>query len=154
MCGIAMQPSYPTGVKDATPGPSPGPSPPAPPAPSTTHYEDPKDGCQSDEVDIQIQGVSGSICAPSCSLFSPCPTDVPAGVTVSPRCALQDSSTHKKYCALICTPSKTDDQCGENASCKFAQMGIGVCTYDDSKKKTAPLNVELSADAGQSSVVV
>merc|ERR1719267_527103 len=31
MCGIAMQPSYPTGVKAAS-GPSPGPSPPSPPS--------------------------------------------------------------------------------------------------------------------------
>jgi hypothetical protein len=160
MCGIALQPSYPTGVTDATPGPSPGPSPPsppsppAPPTPSSTHYEDPKDGCQSDEVDIQIQGVTGSVCAPSCSLFKPCPTDVPAGVTVSPQCALQDSSTHKKYCALICTPSKNDDQCGENASCKSVQVGIGICTYDDSKKETVSLNVELSAADDESTVVV
>merc|ERR1712072_1563502 len=53
-CGIATQPSYPTGVK-ASSGPSP--SPPSPP--SDTHYEDPKGGCKSDEVDIQIQGVPG-----------------------------------------------------------------------------------------------
>jgi len=159
MCGIAQQPSYPTGVKAAAPGPSPGPSPPSPPAPpappspSTTHYEDPKDGCQSDEVDITIQGVSGGVCAPSCSLFKPCPTDVPEGVTANPQCALQDSATHKKYCALICTPDKDDDQCGENASCKSVQMGIGVCTYDDSKKLTLSLEVELTSER-ESSVVV
>merc|ERR1739845_1728 len=76
-CGIAQQPSYPTGVKAASPSPGPSP-PPSPPAPSDSHYEDPKDGCQSDEVDISIQGVSGSVCAPSCGFFKPCPTDVPA----------------------------------------------------------------------------
>merc|ERR1719248_222484 len=64
-CGIAQQPSYPTGVKAAS-GPSPGPSPPAPPSPPSppspgkTHYEKPP--CQSDEVDASIQGVDGSIC--------------------------------------------------------------------------------------------
>merc|ERR1712060_460193 len=114
-CGLLSQPSYPV-VSGS--GPSPGPSPPTPPSPpsppspsGSSHYEDPKDGCQSDEVDIQIQGVSGAVCSPSCSLFKKCPTDVPAGVTVSPQCALQDSATHKKYCALICTQSKNDDQC-------------------------------------------
>jgi KDEL-tailed cysteine endopeptidase len=159
MCGIAQQPSYPTGAKAAAPGPSPGPSPPAPPSPpsppspSTTHYEDPKDGCQSDEVNIQIQGVTGSVCAPSCSLFKPCPTDVPSGVTVKPQCALQDSSTHKKYCALICTPQSEDDQCGENASCKSVQVGIGVCTYDDGKQLEGSVGVELKMEMGEPVVV-
>merc|ERR1712039_476908 len=38
-CGISQQPSYPT-----------PPSPPSPPSPSgSSHYEDPKGGCQSDE---------------------------------------------------------------------------------------------------------
>merc|ERR1711959_228403 len=51
-CGISQQPSYPTGAK------AEGPTPPSPPSPpSATHYEDPKGGCRSDEVDITIQGV-------------------------------------------------------------------------------------------------
>ena len=53
---------------------------------------------------------------------------MPAGVTASPQCALQDQSGNK-YCVLLCTPSVEDDQCGENASCKPIQ-GQGVCTYD------------------------
>merc|ERR1711985_223155 len=52
MCGIAEQASYPTGAKKAAPSPPSPPSPPPPPSPSTSHYEDPKGGCQSDEVDI------------------------------------------------------------------------------------------------------
>merc|ERR1711982_231541 len=77
-CGISQQASYPTGAKAASgpsPGPSPGPSrptppsPPSPPSPSgSSHYEDPKGGCQSDEVDIQIQGLSGAVCSPACPL--------------------------------------------------------------------------------------
>merc|ERR1712039_946816 len=75
---------------------SPSSAPPAPPAPasqspSSTHYEDPKDGCRSDEVKITIQGVSGSDCVPACTLGIFCPSDVPAGVTAKPQCALQDS---------------------------------------------------------------
>ena len=59
-------------------------------------------------------------------------------VHVAPQCALQDSSTGKKYCALICSPTAVikdqkaaDAQCGTNATCKSVQMGIGICTYDD-----------------------
>jgi C1A family cysteine protease len=139
-CGIAQQPSYPTGAKSE--GPSPPPSPPSPPSPPTppappsppsgSHYEDPKGGCRSDEIDIQIQGVQGAVCSPSCTLGIFCPKDVPTGVTARPTCALQDSSTQKKYCALICTPGADDNQCGENASCKSIQ-GVGICTYDDDK---------------------
>merc|ERR1712054_109167 len=133
-CGLADgPPSYPTGAKAVGPGPGPSPG----PSPSDTHYEDPNDGgCQSDEVDIQIQGVSGSVCAPKCGLFKPCPTDLPDGVTATPQCALQDSSSGKKYCALLCSPSlpildqqAADDQCGEKASCKAIQT-VGICTYD------------------------
>jgi len=95
-----------------------------------SHYEDPSpDGCQSDEVKIEIQGLKGDFCSPACD-GSSCPTDVPSGVTAKPMCALQDSSSKKKYRALICTPSAGDAQCGANGSCKSIQS-VGVCTYDD-----------------------
>jgi len=138
-CGLANSASYPTGAKAAGPSPPspPGPSPPSPPA-GKTHYGDPKDGCLTDEVSITIQGVSGDVCSPSCSLIKKCPTDLPAGVTAGPQCALQDASSGKSYCALICSPTAeikdqkaADAQCGTNASCKSVQMGIGLCTYDD-----------------------
>jgi hypothetical protein len=155
MCGIAQQASYPTGAKKAAPSPpsppappsppSPPSPPPSPPSPSTSHYEDPKDGCQSDEVDISIQGVDGKVCAPSCSLFHPCPTDLPTGVTAKPQCALQDASSGKKYCALICSPSANDDQCGTNASCKSIQT-VGICTYDDDMKVTASVATDFKTE--------
>ena len=55
------------------------------------------------------------------------------------RCALKSaSSKFSKFCALICSPSlpildqkAADSQCGENASCKEAGTGVGICTYDD-----------------------
>lgn len=95
---------------------------------STPHYEDPKpNGCRSDEQAIQIQGLSGDFCTPKCSGMT-CPSDVPAGVTATPTCALQDTSGNK-YCALLCSPSK-NDACGSNASCKSIS-GVGICTYDD-----------------------
>jgi len=138
-CGLANSASYPTGAKAASPTPPspPGPSPPSPPA-GKTHYGDPKDGCLTDEVEISIQGVAGDVCSPGCSLLKACPTDLPAGVTAGPQCALQDASSGKSYCALICSPTAeikdqkaADAQCGTNASCKSVQMGVGLCTYDD-----------------------
>jgi len=142
MCGIAQQASYPTGVKAMGPvPPSPSPTPPSPTPPSppaSTHYEDPKGGCKTDEVEISIQGVTGDFCSPKCGFFKPCPTDIPTGVTAAPQCALQDSASKQKYCALICSPTAVikdqkaaDAQCGTNASCKSLQLGLGVCTYDD-----------------------
>merc|ERR1712032_842773 len=133
-CGISQQPSYPTGAKAA--GPSPGPAP-----PSATHYEDPKGGCRSDEVDITIQGIQGAVCSPACTMGIFCPSDVPAGVTAAPQCALQDSSTQKKYCALICSPSSNDAQCGTNASCKSIS-GTGLCTYDDAADTSKATSVK------------
>merc|ERR1711970_1008745 len=85
---------------------------------------------------IQIQGVSGAVCSPACTLGIFCPSDVPTGVTAAPQCALQDSSSGKKYCALICSPSSNDDQCGTNASCKSIQS-VGICPYDDAAAATS-----------------
>ena len=84
-------------------------------------------GCASDEKAFSITGVTGEVCAPSCT-SGPCPTDKPAGVTATPQCLLQDQSGNK-YCVLLCTPSVEDAQCGDKASCKSIQ-GEGLCTYD------------------------
>jgi len=138
-CGIATQPSYPTGAKAASPsppGPPTPPAPPSPPSPSGSHYEDPKDGCSSDETDLRIQGVSGAICAPACS-GTTCPADVPSGVTATPTCALKDSSSGKQYCALICSPGSSNAECGAGASCKSIQ-DTGICTYDDAGPSPGP----------------
>ena len=117
-CGIASQPSYPTGVSSVgpSPGPSPGPTP-SPPSPTPSpsgqaHYGAPP--CRSDEKAVQVQGVSGDFCSPSCTSGS-CPTDVPSGVTAKPACILQDTAGDK-YCALQCTPSALSFN-GENGEC-------------------------------------
>ena len=94
--------------------------------------------CMSDEVSIQIQGVTGPVCVPKCT-GTTCPTDKPAGASATPQCALQ-SSTGDKYCALICSPSvemlkypvfkrAADAQCGAGQSCKAIQT-VGICTCD------------------------
>eukprot|EP00908_Phaeocystis_cordata_P024057 Transcript_6532.p1 GENE.Transcript_6532~~Transcript_6532.p1 ORF type:complete len:481 (-),score=199.92 Transcript_6532:244-1686(-) len=109
-----------------------------PPPVDQTHYGDPKGGCLPDETETTIQGVRGDFCTPKCTLFRPCPTDVPPGVSARPQCALEDAKTAQKYCALICSTrlpiadqAAADKQCGANASCKPVQAGIGLCTYDD-----------------------
>mmetsp|Transcript_32655 Transcript_32655/g.78487 ORF Transcript_32655/g.78487 Transcript_32655/m.78487 type:complete len:449 (+) Transcript_32655:78-1424(+) len=124
-CGIlAGPPSYPVISGSPAPGPSPGPAPGPSPTPSSSHYEKPP--CQSDETEASLTGTGGSLCAPSCSGGS-CPTDVPAGVTATPQCALQDQSGNQ-FCALICSDDSQCDQSG-GASCSLIQPPIGVCTY-------------------------
>ena len=56
-----------------------------------------------------------------------------------------------RYCALICSPSANDDQCGTNASCKSVQASVGLCTYDDDKAVKSALNVKYT---GEKDVVV
>lgn len=123
----------------AGPGPSPGPSPgptPSPPSPSSSHYEKPP--CQSDEVNVEVQGVSGDLCAPSCTQGQ-CPTDVPSGVSARPQCVLQDSS-RSKYCALVCSSDGDCDTAG-GASCQILQ-NFGLCTYPESaNSNTCPITL-------------
>ena len=116
-------------------------------ATALAHYGDPNThGCESDELKIQIQGIPGNLCSPECDASGSCPTDVPAGATATPECALS-ASTGEQYCALICDPTveASDTQCGENASCKPGSASSGICTYDDmplppSSAHWAPVN--------------
>lgn len=133
MCGIAKQASYPTGATGMGPAPGPSPPGPSPPPPGPSHYEDPKDGCMSDEEPVRVQGIPGELCSPSCTSAA-CPTDVPAGVTADPQCVLQDAVHHQKRCALVCQHSS---QCGAGAKCHKPQPGIGLCTYEDKEQGDA-----------------
>lgn len=92
---------------------------------SLAHYGAPP--CKSDEAEAHIQGASGEVCAPPCGSGS-CPTDVPAGVSATPQCALQDASSGSKYCALVCN---SDSQCdtAHGASCAKIMAFMGVCVY-------------------------
>ena len=117
-----------------SPGPTPpGPTPPPPgPEPAATHYGDPYAGpCMADELNITVTGAGGAFCGASCGLFKKCPEDKPAtAVGGTPDCALEDSATDKKYCALMCTPSLNGPECGTKATCKTVQAGVGICTFD------------------------
>ena len=122
-CGIAQQPSYPTGAKPAPPRP------PAPP-PAPPHYGDPKKGCLPDETAVSKHNVTGSWCAPTCfPLLKPCPKDTPPGVTATPLCSIkaEDSSTGKRECALSCIVG-AGHGCGPNATCQGSGLS-GICTY-------------------------
>merc|ERR1712087_47382 len=143
-CGILSQTSYP--VVSGSPGPSPGPSPPgpspvpppSPPSPSgSTHYEKPP--CRSDEVDVQVQGLTGETCTPKCS-GTTCPTDVPAGTTAKPSCVLQDSSSGDKYCALTCFLGG----CPTGAKCEHIGL-TGICMYPSDGTATKTLTLASSA---------
>jgi len=125
-CGILMQASYPVAAK---PGPSPSTSSTSStPGPSGSHYEDPANGCASDEVAIQIQGVDGDICVPKCDVLGRCP-NAPDGVDATAQCALQ-TSEGDRYCALTCQFGQTCDP-SANLTCKKVQLLMGLCTYDD-----------------------
>merc|ERR1719399_531996 len=96
-----------------------------------THYGDPATGCESDEKAVQVQGVPGDFCSPSCTKAGACPSDVPSGVTAHPQCALK-SPTGDQFCALICQPSElrsngASGECG-TGTCESIQ-GVGLCTY-------------------------
>jgi len=126
-CGIQMNPSFPVvqGSPGPAPGPAPGPSP--PPSPSAPHYERPP--CQSDEQEVQIQGLQGVTCSPQCQGMS-CPTDVPTGTSAKPQCVLQDQSGDK-YCALTCFLGG----CPSGAKCRHSGF-TGLCMYDvDAEEK-------------------
>merc|ERR1712072_891523 len=117
------------------------------------HYGDPKNGCETDEQAVQVQGLSGDFCSPKCTgiLKTKCPTDVPSGATAKPQCALK-TTAGAKYCALICSPSTDeaslragDAQCG-TGSCQ-AISGVGLCTYKAAKKAIeAPMTVEVAVN--------
>jgi len=86
----------------------------------------------SDEQGVQVQGVSGDFCSPQCTgaLKMTCPSDVPAGTTVKPQCALKTTSG-AKYCALICQPGSNDSGCPTGATCQSIQS-VGLCTFPTS----------------------
>ena len=102
---------------------------------TSTHYGNPfTASCLSDEVNITITGLEGSVCSPQCKAGA-CPSDKPSDISATPTCALQDAQG-TQYCCLICAPAgiirdqkAADGACGNNASCRPIS-GVGVCTYN------------------------
>lgn len=104
--------------------------------PAAAHYGKPP--CASDEVEAEVQGANGTVCAPSCGAGS-CPVDVPSGVSAKPQCALQDASSGKHYCALLCS---SDSQCdtANGGKCSKVMVFIGICTYPATNSRAARLH--------------
>eukprot|EP00746_Dinoflagellata_sp_MGD_P009181 gnl/MRDRNA2_/MRDRNA2_118563_c0_seq1.p1 gnl/MRDRNA2_/MRDRNA2_118563_c0~~gnl/MRDRNA2_/MRDRNA2_118563_c0_seq1.p1 ORF type:complete len:150 (+),score=22.26 gnl/MRDRNA2_/MRDRNA2_118563_c0_seq1:90-539(+) len=101
---------------------------------STAHYGKPP--CLPDEQVVDAAG-RGTVCAPKCVKASApgfpgtCPTDVPAGTTLKPTCAIQDDNNpldpNARYCALTCFVGG----CPPGSSCQHILMlGLeGLCVY-------------------------
>jgi hypothetical protein len=141
-------------------GMSAAPTPQQSSALADTHYGDPCSaaGCLADEKVMTLGGVDGSACGPVCTGDTPCPTDVPAGVTATPNCAVPSGAD--TLCALICSPTAAirdqgaaDAQCGDGASCKPIS-GVGICTYDDCRPSPAPTPPGPTPIAGSSGIRV
>lgn len=133
-CGIAMQPSYPIAgeappVPPSPPGPPSPPSPPAPP--SSGPYDKPNNGqcAMANEQAVQITGLQGDFCSPSCSgLFHTCPK--PASGTAEAKCVLEtQGSSRPTNCALLCQPGAEDGGCPDGMTCEPIQ-GEGICLYN------------------------
>ncbi|CAE7381645.1 unnamed protein product [Symbiodinium sp. CCMP2456] len=92
-------------------------------ATNPTHYGNPSTGCESDEVDVRVSGLSGDFCSPKCNSSGVCPKDMPKGDAAVPECALR-TTTGDKYCGLVC---RSDSDCG-TGSCQTS-LGVGLCTY-------------------------
>jgi len=92
---------------------------------AATHYEQPP--CQYDEVQGEVQGASGYLCAPKCDESSyNCAVDTPSGSSAQPQCMLQDVD-RIAYCGLLC---QVDAQCPSGARCKnIKQVEVGLCMY-------------------------
>mmetsp|Transcript_106257 Transcript_106257/g.298870 ORF Transcript_106257/g.298870 Transcript_106257/m.298870 type:complete len:333 (-) Transcript_106257:125-1123(-) len=81
--------------------------------------------CGSDEVQGELQGAPGYLCAPRCDLSNfNCPTDLPYGATAQPQCMLKDAD-QSPFCALLC---QVDSQCPSGSQCKhLQQFEVGAC---------------------------
>lgn len=82
--------------------------------------------CQSDEVQGEVLGASGYLCAPKCEATYGCATDMPSGGSAQPQCMLQDIDKGA-YCGLLC---QVDAQCPSGARCQqLKQVNVGLCLY-------------------------
>merc|ERR1719408_811361 len=117
-----------------------------------THYEKPP--CGHDEVQGEVQGETGYICAPRCADSSyNCAIDLPDGATAQPQCMLQDVDKGA-FCGLLC---QVDVQCPSGATCRqIKQAEVGLCMYPVSfadwsrQAASRKLMIGWPAKAGQS----
>lgn len=114
------------------PGPHPHPHPHPHPKPhGAKPYGDPSKGpCLPREQKVQIQGINGDFCSPSCSKASPCPADPYKGALAKPACVLQTpGSDGPDRCALVCDPrAGPTGGCPKGSACQPVAQ-VGICTY-------------------------
>lgn len=89
------------------------------------HYD--RAPCQSDEIQGEVQGGQGYLCAPKCEASTyNCPFDMPSGSLAQAQCMLQDLE-QVAHCGLLC---QVDSQCPSGARCQqLKQVDVGLCLY-------------------------
>ncbi len=93
------------------------------------YYEDPADGCRSDEKHITIDGFPRGSCAPKMDKSNHCPTSPipPGNFTAEPMPTVKDESG-QFYCLLVCSGLHIGS-CPAHSGC--VENGLfGVCFYD------------------------
>jgi hypothetical protein len=108
------------------------------PKPGQTHYGNPGHGagrgdCLSDEMGIELDGISGQVCAPLCNSDGSCPQDKPTGVTANPQCAIDTQGNRCALCCAVSLPIRdqkvADSQCGAATCQPVPGQDFGICTY-------------------------
>lgn len=111
-----------------------GAKPPGPPRGHKKPYGDPKRGaCEPREIRVQIQGLEGDFCSPSCSVASPCPIDPYKGASARAMCVLKTPGSEKpNRCALVCNPQGDEERggCPKGSDCQSVGQ-VGICTYPE-----------------------
>ena len=107
------------------------------------HYGNPLSSvCRGDEQSVlgEDLGITGGVCAPIATgiLSNACPTDTPAGCTITPKAILtEDTQPFDKLCALECASLPIPDQELADAACggsgmsckKIPTYGKAICFY-------------------------
>ena len=143
MCGLADDATYPANVTAVAPIPPPSPPTPAPPL---THYGNPAIGlgCLNDEVVMNVSGISGNFCSPTCEFGTypkKCPGDLPtsAGASIVGNCLIGGMTD--RNCVMECDSHQSPDPCPKGASCKSGGT-VSICTYDTNSTAAAGAQVE------------
>lgn len=109
--------------------------------------------CGPAEVQGEVEGAAGYVCAPRCGVGYTCPLDVPGGAAAQATCMLQDIK-QDALCGLLC---QVDAQCPSGSQCKqLRQVEVGICLYPvsfadwaSSQSKTQKLAVGLPKGGSQ-----
>lgn len=79
--------------------------------------------CPEGSIEVEIPGVPGCFCSPTCGPDIDCPE--PAEGTAVAMCVLQTEPGDPNQCGLLC---EIDDDCPTGADCEFAG-NASICTH-------------------------